>query len=185
MLVRQRVRQFASQYAGYIEGGIYSLETTFNRQEKTWHIHCHMLADCSASLPQWSQKLDLGGGLDFAFMALKLRMEFDWLRLWTTKWGKEPRANATRMAIDGDRMLFGEWCRLGRAHALKVRVFSRAERRMVSVPIEGLSQAELVRRTSWNKCNRRLVDIRRVHDRNGAACEVLKYITKAAMVFIV
>src|SRR5208337_1849544 len=43
-LLRQRIRQFIAQHKNWILGGVYSLETTCNRAEKTWHIHAHILA---------------------------------------------------------------------------------------------------------------------------------------------
>ena len=40
---------------------------------------------------------------------------------------------------------------------------------------------EIAKREQWNRDNRRVVDIKPVTDRDGAAREVLKYITKVAM----
>jgi hypothetical protein len=179
-LFRQRVLQFVKQYDGYILGGIYSLETTYNREHGTWHVHAHVLADCGASLPHWSQKLNLFGEFGYAFNALKLRMEFDWLRLWSTRWGKEPRSNASATDIEGDRYLFENWVRKGRTQPVKTRYFDWTEKKWKSRPIEGLSDQEFARRTRWNQYNRIVLDVRRVNDREGAAKEVLKYITKAA-----
>jgi hypothetical protein len=174
-LFRQRVKQFLAEYKGYIQGGVYSMETTYNRSEKTWHIHAHVLADACASLPCAAQKLVLADRYGYAFLAIKLRMEFDWLRLWTNRFGKALPKNADPMEIDGDRYEFERWVRAGRSHVVKEWDF----RLKKLIPL-ALSPEEFTARTSWNKANRRLVDVRPVRDREGAAREVLKYITKAA-----
>jgi len=197
------VRALLAEYDGFIRGGIYSIETTYNRLEKTWHIHAHVLADCCASLPHWSQKLDLGGRLDFAFVMIKKRMEFDWLLMWQADGYKgvrrykdkayrkitdldvlaQKRADDKRKwqeRADGDHFMFEQWVRAGIDHEIRKRVWSRQEKRYVKVPIAELSPKEIERRTKWNARNRRMVDIRRVNDREGAAREVLKYITKGA-----
>jgi hypothetical protein len=202
-LFRQRVRQFLAQYKGFIQGGVYSLETTYNRTEKTWHIHAHILADACSSLPSAAQKIDLAGLQAYAFNGIKYRMEFDWLRLWSSDWGKElpkpkkrtyrtepknARAAARRAlqlridqeqrntAVLNDTWEFESWLKLGRANALKQRNFRTGEME----PIPGLSDEEIQRRTRWNTRNRRVIDVRPVNDRDKAAREVLKYITKAA-----
>jgi len=172
-LMRQRIRKFMAQHRGIL-GGIYSLETTYNRQEKTWHLHAHVLADLSAALPTKAEKVMLAGERVYSFTALKLRYEFDWLRLSTKAWGKLPRSDASAMRWEGDTYQFEEWVRAGRANRLK-------EWRDGSYKaILGLSSAALAQRTAWNKANRRVVDLRPVVNREGAAREVLKYITKAA-----
>ena len=163
-----------SQYKGFIQGGVYSIETTYNRAEKSWHIHAHILADACASLPAASQKLDFFGRETFAFLAIKLRMEFDWLRLWQTDCGTSPARNAAHMDIEGDRWDFERWVKRGWEMALKER------RNGQIVPIEGLTEQEILRRTVWNTRYRRVIDIRGVDDRERAAREVLKYITKSA-----
>ena len=48
------------------------------------------------------------------------------------------------------------------------------------VPIQGLMPEVLAMRMAWNAENRRVVDVRGVDDRDKAAKEVLKYITKCA-----
>jgi hypothetical protein len=108
-----------------------------------------------------------------------LRLEFDWLRLWTTKRGKAarfvgPDLEMNRMRRAGDDYDFETWVSEGRTARLKE--WSAGTYRQ----IEGLSAAEMRRRSEWNRENRRVVDIRPVTDRDGAAREVLKYITKVA-----
>lgn len=172
-LMRQKIRKFIAQHRGVL-GGIYSLETTFNRAEKTWHLHAHVLADLAAALPTKAEKVTLAGERVYAFTAMKLRIEFDWLRLWSRRWGTIARKGASKMRLEGDTYEFEEWVRMGRANRLK-------EWREGSYkPILGLSSAELAARMAWNKANRRVLDLRPVVDREGAAREVLKYITKVA-----
>lgn len=173
-LFRQRVRKFIAQHKSWIKGGVYSLETTYNRREKTWHIHCHILMDAASSLPSKKDKVDLAGQRVYAFTAIKLRLEFDWLRLWSNRRGKAARSDAGTMRKAGDTYLFEEWVRDGRQMRLK-------EWRDGSYrAIEGLSASAMKARTEWNAENRRVIDLRPVTDRDGAAREVLKYITKCA-----
>jgi hypothetical protein len=174
-LFRQRVRQLLAQYNGFILGGVYSLETTYNRTEKTWHIHCHVLADACSSLPPAAQKIDLAGRNTYAFNAIKLQMEYDWLRLWGCQWGKAKK-RSDQMGIYGERYDFERWIEMGREMAVKEFDW-RAKK---WVPMTSLSADVLAMRTAWNAKNRRVVDIRPVTDRDGAAREVLKYITKVA-----
>lgn len=177
-LVRKRVRKFISQHKDWIRGGVYSLETTYNRRQKTWHLHCHILADLAASLPPKSEKTRLAGQTVCLFTAIKMRLEFDWLRLWSRGWGKPARKTGDRerirMAEAGESFNFESWVIEGRGNRLKEWTLEGYR------PIAGLSAAELARRTQWNRQNRRVIDVRPVDDRDGAAREVLKYITKAA-----
>lgn len=177
-LFRQRVKSFLASRRGWVSGGVYSMETTYNRIEKTWHIHAHILADLAAPLPTKAEKITLADERMYAFTALKLRIEFDWLRLWTRRLGKATKAGGDRerewMGKARDDSKFAEWVRLGRENRVR-------EWRMGGYqPIKGLSASEMRRRTEWNIENRRVVDLRPVTDRDGAAREVLKYITKVA-----
>jgi hypothetical protein len=173
-LFRQKVRKFIAQHKDWILGGVYSLETTHNRTEKTWHIHCHILMDASSSLPSKSEKTMLAGQRVFAFKAIKLKLEFDWLRLWGCAWGKAAGKGASKMRREGDTYTFENWVKDGRANSIKEWRDGKYR------PIAGLPLAELAARSKWNAENRRVVDVRPVLDRDGAAREVLKYITKVA-----
>jgi hypothetical protein len=174
-LFRQRVRKFIAQHKSWIKGGVYSLETTYNRQQKTWHIHVHILADLCAPLPSKQEKLELAGQQVFAFTAIKQRIEFDWLRLWTgRRWGVRPRSDASRDAIAGDIYEFTEWVKLTRR--MKTREWVGNGWRDLS----GVTPEEMQIRKQWNAENRRVIDLKPVTDREGAAFEVLKYITKVA-----
>ena len=175
-LFRQRVRQFIAQHKEWIKGGVYSLETTYNRAEKTWHIHAHILADVTASLPSKQDKIDLAGQRVFAFTAIKLKLEFDWMRIWTKGWGKKSK-DADQMHLAGDTYIFEEWVKEGRE--MRVREW-QGGRGGGYAPIAGLTSEEQAARTAWNAKNRRVLDVRPVLDRDGAAREVLKYITKVA-----
>jgi hypothetical protein len=173
-LMRQRVKQFCAQHKGLIAGGVYALETTRNRQDGTWHIHVHILCDLKTPLPTKEQKVTLAGEQVYAFTALKLRLEFDWLRLWTREHGSMCRGNAGKMAREGDTYTFERWVEGTRANKLKQWRNGRFE------PIANISASEMQMRTLWNIRNRRVVDIRPVTDRDKAVHEVLKYITKGS-----
>lgn len=172
-LFRQRLRKLIKQREGWIYGGVYSMETTYNRTAKTWHLHAHVLADVSASLPSKEEKIVLAGQTVYMFTAIKLRLEFDWLRLTGGQRGKKPRKGSA-MAAAGDDYDFETWVKETREH--KVREWRPGGWQ----PLAGLSAREIERRTKWNADNRRVIDLRPVKDRDGAAREVLKYITKVA-----
>jgi Replication protein/Transposase zinc-binding domain len=179
--MRKRVRQFVKQHPRWFKGGVYSLETTFNRKEKTWHLHVHILADADVPLPTVEQKQNLFGKVEFCFTKLKWELEFDWLRLWAPKlWGRSmphgENMRKSRMKYEGDRFIFETWVRSSRANV--THYYNRHLRQSVRIP--GLSDSEFNARTEWNRKNRRIVDIRPVVDRDGAAKEVMKYITKSA-----
>ncbi|HEX3892859.1 MAG TPA: protein rep [Terracidiphilus sp.] len=175
-LIRQRVRKFIAEHKRWFKGGVYSLETTYNRREKTWHLHVHILADADCPLPSKSERRTLAGNRLYAFTKLKLELEFDWLRLWTGDWSKPCRMDSGQMRHAGDVYQFEQWYRGTLAN--KVRewdYFTKSYKRAA-----GLSDAEFEARTEWNRRNRRMVHIRPVDDRDKAAAEVLKYITKGA-----
>lgn len=173
-LFRQRVRKLIAQHKGWINGGVYSLETTYNRHQKTWHLHCHILADVAVPLPPKSEKVTIRGRRMCRFTAMKRRLEFDWLRLWRSDLGKKPRENASKDSVLGDEYRFEEWLEISERMRIKEYVGGKLR------PIEGLSDAERAARTEWNRRYRRVVDVRPVDDREKAALEVLKYITKVA-----
>ncbi len=179
-LMRQRVRKLISQHKlisqkkGWIRGGVYALETTYNRQQKTWHLHCHILADLASALPGKQDKVTIRGKRMCRFTAMKRRLEFDWLRLWRSDLGKHPRENASKDAVLADVSRFEDWLEVGE------RMRTKEFRGGRLLPIEGLSPREFAARTEWNRQYRRVVHIKPVDDREKAALEVLKYITKVA-----
>lgn len=183
--IRKRVRLFISQHKDIFLGGVYAIETTYNRAEKTWHVHAHVLVDQPWAFPKVDQRVNFAGRNIPAFNLIKLSLEFDWSRLWLNtkdrsgKWvnplGRLPRRNARESALDGERWLFEEWVRGCWANALKEWDW----RTKKFVPID-LPAAEMKRRTEWNQAHRRVLWTKPVTDREGAAKEVLKYITKSA-----
>lgn len=193
-LFRQRVRKLLKQHEAWIVGGVYSLETTYNRELRTWHIHAHILADVSIPLPTKGEKVfrDSQGRWNplttqrateaknclqvGAFQFRKQSLEFDWLRLWSPTWGRKQRSDASAMRRAGDAYHFNSWLDGVRAHS--TRVYNRELRRFVKRT--DLSEAEMLRREQWNRENRRVIDLKPVTNREGAAFEVLKYITKVS-----
>lgn len=172
-IFRQRVRKFIAQHKGWIQGGVYSLETTYNRREKTWHIHVHILADLASPLPPKTDKVELAGMRMTRFRAIKLRLEFGWLRLWRRTWGTKPRTDCAPMVRMGDEYRFEEWVRVG--HTMRRKEWRDGQR------VERIfaSPAEAQMCFDWNCENRIVVDVKPVDDRERVAYEVLKYITKS------
>lgn len=170
---RKRVRQFIKQHETAILGGVYSLETTYNRAAQTWHIHVHILADMCSPLPAKTEMTTVAGQRFCQFTVIKRKLEWDWMRLWTKDHGKRARKNASENQRLKESNLFEQWMIDCRENALKRWTPSGY------VPLD-LSPAEAARRSEWNRKNRRVVDVRPVTDRDGAAAEVLKYITKVA-----
>jgi hypothetical protein len=170
-LFRQRVRALIAQHKGWIGGGVYSLETTYNRQQKTWHLHCHILADLAAPLPPKSDKVEIRGKKKCRFTAMKRRLEYDWLRLWRSDMGKKPRENASADTVLSETYKFEEWLEI--SERMRIKDFRGR-------PLEGLTEQERTARTEWNRKYRRVVHIAPVDDREKAALEVLKYITKVS-----
>jgi hypothetical protein len=132
--LRFAIRKLLKQHNGWITGGLYSLETTFNLNTRQWHAHAHVLIDSKTTLPRSRT----------AFIRFKKRLEYDWLLL--TGGRKLGWRNAD----------FDYW-------------FHETESRRGSTDSH-----------QWNRANRRIIDIRRVTNRQKAAYEVLKYITKAS-----
>lgn len=137
--IRIAARKLIKQHKGWMKGGLYSLETTYNRKPEAagygrWHVHLHILIDSAFAIPRSKPR----------FVAFKRRIEFDWL------------------------LLTG-----GRKHGWRASDFDywfHATNRKSAGHSHNLGGAE----------NRRIVDVRRVTDRQKAAWEVLKYITKSS-----
>jgi Replication protein/Transposase zinc-binding domain len=177
---RKKVRALMAIHAQMFNGGVYAIETTYNRREKSWHVHAHVLVDASYALPSSDWKIDFAGRQMRAFDYIKHVIEFDWTRLWSKKvkdrFGSLPRKNACRGAITGERFAFECWLR--ERFENRTRRFDANRREWKPMP--RLSASELRRREEWNRENRRVVWIKPVDDRNRAAKEVLKYITKCS-----
>lgn len=171
---RKRVRQFLAQHKSQFHGGLYAIETTYNRAEKSWHIHAHVLVDAASSLPRSDEFVDFGGRRMLLFTLNKMVVEFDWTRLWAKHLGKMPRRNANGPTRDGELYEFESW--VEGCFENRTREFRNGRWQ----EIEWLSASELQRRRKWNRENRRVLDIRPVTDRVKAVKEVLKYITKSS-----
>ena len=183
---RKRVTKFIAQHKE-IKGGVYSIETTYNRRQATWHVHAHILIDSAFALPVSSQRVTLNGRDMPAFTFIKCALEFDWLKtsLKTSSGaGKIPRKNAGALTIDGSRFVFETW--MGDCSLNSVREWQPWRDPETGnwtghwIPITSLPPAELARRQEWNRNNRRVIDVRPVTDRDKAVKEVLKYITKSS-----
>jgi hypothetical protein len=174
----------------FIKGGLYSLETTYNRDAQSWHVHCHVLADCATALYTPSERFDwLGKKNVHKFTAVKMRMEWDWTRLWVTGmgnkgWidGKRARRDAGKDAREHEEYEFAEWVRGCRVHSnVFAKKWSKSHKKLVLR--SDLTQAERARyevNEAWNARYRRSIFISPVRDVAGAVSEVLKYITKAS-----
>jgi len=179
---RKKVRALMAMHPEMFRGGVYAIETTYNRREATWHIHAHVLVDATYALPAADWKIEFAGRRMRAFDYLKHVVEFDWTRLWCASRGawdfgkKHPRKNASKDSMQTERLNFEWWVR----ERFENRTMERDHREKRWVPITGLSASEMQRREQWNRRNRRVVWIKPVDDRERAAKEVLKYITKCA-----
>ncbi len=69
--LRRCWKEFFRTNKSLLRGGIYSIECTHNREEKTWHPHLHIVFD--APWPMRAMKHDV-------FVDLKQMFEFSWLR---------------------------------------------------------------------------------------------------------
>jgi hypothetical protein len=171
---RQKVKTFIKQHP-WLRGGVYSLETTYNRTSKTWHIHVHILADSETPLPTKAERITVAGRSMYLFTLRKLSLEFDWVRQWRTVGAKRKlRKNASTVSEARENSVFCTW--MESTQACKTLRFNPTKRKYEKNT--DLSALELARRERWNRENRRVVDLRPVTDREGAAFEVLKYITK-------
>jgi hypothetical protein len=122
------------------------------------------------------------------FIVLKWRLEFDWLILWNSKWGKMP-ASRKQPKISVEKwkqswldyeFAFGEWVRAKREHST---LWAKRWNGKNYVLRDDLNERELEHYhmlESWNARNTIVIDIRPVTDREKVAKEVLKYITKVA-----
>lgn len=70
--LRTRLKAFLKQQKAFLLGGVYSIEVTRNKRERTWHPHVHILVDIAdprQKLP-WRE-----------FAERKWRLEFEWFLL--------------------------------------------------------------------------------------------------------
>jgi hypothetical protein len=183
-------------------GGVYSMETTRNRQTGTWHVHAHILADLNHALPpkfltgpdgkKHVNMVEFYGKRVFAFTALKWRMEFDWLLLTggREEWGVRPKNDPpakSHKAISKWRRAweyyyanFMRWVLEKRDHSTIEFKVKRGRRFVLRSDLTPAEWDVYAAREAWNAANTRVFHIEPVTDREGAAREVLKYITKVA-----
>jgi hypothetical protein len=190
--LRKRTKQFFAQHDYMFQGGVYAIESTYNRREKSWHVHVHALVSSNFRLPEKDQRIEFAGRNMPVFTYLKLALEYDWSRLWCKDFGKRwyfvPRKLArysddsrqrkevlrfSRSCLN-ERAGFEEWVRSCHRNSIREYVAGAWKVRT------DLSESELKVRTDWNLQNRRNLWIKRVDDRDRAVKEVLKYITKSA-----
>lgn len=188
---RKMIRQWLKQSKDWIEGGIYSIETTYNRKERTWHLHAHLLVSLSRPLPKKDDPMvDFYGKKVLPFTQLKWRLEFAWLNLSRDRWAKMPNVDQPKKGLtkwlrawENYRAAFQVWTLERRDHETKwAKVWNPHKRRYDALRPD-LTPAELKRFRElerWNAKNTRLIHIEPVRDRDGAVVEVLKYITKSA-----
>lgn len=192
-LFRQRVRKFIATRKEWIRGGVYSIETTYNRTEKTWHMHAHILADVSTTLPTTrDRKVDVCGKMVLPFTALKWKLEFEWLCLWEPKeWGRMPSIDPPKTmtakriakwasAWERYRQQYDAWVLSKRDNSTKWAKVWDGARFKLRTDLSPAEQRAYAKQSAWNAKHTRVIDVRPVLDRDGAAREVLKYITKVA-----
>jgi hypothetical protein len=77
-------KEMQRKHAGFLRGGIYSIEVTYNRTDQTWHPHLHILFDSP-----WP----IRGTARNVFLKMKRTLEFDWLRITSKEARKVFRRN--------------------------------------------------------------------------------------------
>lgn len=65
-------KEFFRSNKTFLRGGLYSIEVTYNRAERTWHPHLHIVFD--APWPTSGMKRN-------TFLLMKRTLEFSWLRI--------------------------------------------------------------------------------------------------------
>ena len=70
--IREWWKEFYRSNKTFLRGGLYTVEVTFNREERTWHPHLHIVFD--APWPTRGMKRE-------AFLTMKRTLEFSWLRI--------------------------------------------------------------------------------------------------------
>lgn len=186
---RKMVRAWLKQYAGRIDGGIYSIETTFNREERTWHLHAHVLANFLTPLPQKADgKVDFYGEQAWAFTKMKWEMEFDWLNLSKDAWIKMPKPERPAKkgikkwatAWSDYQFMFEKWVQAKRDHSTVWAKFWNGRKYELRRDLTPAQYERYLKLERWNAKNTRVFHLRPVDDRDEAVKEVLKYLTKGA-----
>jgi hypothetical protein len=185
--LRMLVRKLLKHHPEF-RGGIYSIEITYNRDEKTWHPHVHMLADRDRALPTTKDpRIDFCGKSSLPFMPLKWRLEFDWACL-TNGWKctlpspNEPKKGRKKWLLQWSDYWFEfeKWTLAKRAHSTIQFKHKEGRKYVLRADLSNAELLEYARLQAWNARHTRVIDLRPVDDRDGAAREVLKYVTKVA-----
>lgn len=197
---RKMVREWLGQnrfapekgFHGRITGGIYSIECTYNRKQKTWHLHAHILADMTSALPTTADaKVDFFGEQTYAFTKLKWEWEFDWVNLSKDRWANIPATKQPAkkgkakwaLAWAHYREAFRQWTLAKREHSTN---WAKAwhpilRKRVVKPDLTAAQQRRYLELEKWNAENTRVFHVEPVSDRDKAVLEVLKYLTKGAL----
>jgi hypothetical protein len=77
-------KEFYRSNKRFLRGGLYAIEVTFNRDEKTWHVHLHIVFDAV-----WPTR----GMKRRDFLTMKRSLEFSWLRITSPEARKVFRRN--------------------------------------------------------------------------------------------
>jgi len=115
----------------------------------------------------------LAGEKTYAFTAIKLRLEFDWMRICTVGWGKKAKKNASKMRQEGDVYDFESWVADGRQ--MRMKEWRNGGYQAIQASSGCAGSADEMECEESPRGRRAPV-----LDRDGAAREVLKYITKVA-----
>ena len=82
--IRTWWKEFYRSNKSFLRGGLYSIEVTYNREDKTWHVHLHILYD---SLYR------VGGMKREQFNLLVAYLQFAWVRITSAKARKAYKGN--------------------------------------------------------------------------------------------
>ena len=152
-VIRAQWKEFRKDNPIVGTGGVYSIETTYNRETCEWHVHIHVVFDSPfpLSLPRRQ------------FTLLKRRLELRWLMASdpSAKF-RIPIPKAWRIKEKGKRS----------------RMANLAERKEQQFQDWNMALKSHPRGDPWNVENRRVIDIRKVKGGDGAVYEVIKYISK-------
>lgn len=161
-----------------LEGGVYSIETTYNRRDGTWHPHIHVIFDSPCPTRGLKRKV---------FLTMKRSLEFSWLRI-TSPEAKRlyGRNEYGRWLADGEKHSSDLDWKLWKQGYPEFHYLGREERKRLRNEFNQQWRSEHPEETAWNQQYRRVIDIRpvvenpRLGERSlaGAVYELLKYISK-------
>lgn len=164
---RAKFNKFRKAHAGWIKGGMIALETTYNSQPDspafgTWHLHAHVLIDSATALPVCE-----GCSVSWRFNSRRGKPERHITH------SRECPFIAFKRRLEFDWLVFTQGSR-------DIRWRPSDFDYWFNNTWEESWAGDHAGREEWNLENRRTLDVRRVKNRQKAAYEVLKYITKAS-----